>query len=38
MSVLEMLGQHLDGDGDGSVADDVAKLGGSLLGGLFGKK
>jgi hypothetical protein len=28
----------LDADGDGSVADDVAKLGGSLLGGLFGKK
>lgn len=28
----------LDSDGDGSVTDDLAKLGGGLLGGLFGGK
>jgi len=33
-----MLGSLLDSDGDGSVTDDLAKLGGSLLGGLFGGK
>jgi hypothetical protein len=32
-----MLGQLLDADGDGSIADDIAaKLGKGLLGGLFG--
>jgi hypothetical protein len=35
---LGMLGQLLDQDGDGSVADDVAKIGGGLLGRLFGKR
>ena len=35
---LGMLGQLLDQDGDGSVADDVVKLGGGLLGRLFGKR
>jgi hypothetical protein len=35
---LGMLGQLLDQDGDGNVADDVAKLGGGLLGRLFGKR
>jgi hypothetical protein len=33
-----MLTRILDSDGDGSIADDVAKLGGGLLGGLFGKR
>jgi len=33
-----MLGKLLDQDGDGSVADDIAKLGTGLLGGLFGKR
>ncbi|MEJ2239993.1 MAG: DUF937 domain-containing protein [Gemmatimonadales bacterium] len=33
-----MLGKLLDQDGDGSIADDVAKLGTGLLGGLFGKR
>lgn len=33
-----MLGKLLDQDGDGSVADDIAKLGGGLLGNLFGKR
>lgn len=28
----------LDADGDGSVVDDVLKMGSNLLGGLFGKK
>lgn len=28
----------LDSDGDGIVTDDLAKLGGGLLGGLFGGK
>ncbi len=31
-----MLGGLLDADGDGSVADDLAKIGGSLLGSLLG--
>lgn len=31
-----MLGSLLDADGDGSAVDDLAKIGGSLLGGLFG--
>ncbi len=35
MSVLENL---LDTDNDGQIADDVVKLGGSLLGSLFGPK
>jgi hypothetical protein len=33
-----LIGSLLDSDGDGEVGDDLAKLGGSLLGGLFGKK
>jgi len=33
-----MLGQLLDQDGDGSVADDIAKLGTGLLGSLFRKR
>lgn len=33
-----MLGKLLDQDGDGSIADDVARLGTGLLGGLFGKR
>ena len=35
---MGLVGQLLDSDGDGQVLDDVAKIGGSLLGGLFGKK
>ncbi len=31
-----MLGSLLDQDGDGSAMDDLAKIGGGLLGGLFG--
>ncbi|MEM7587246.1 MAG: DUF937 domain-containing protein [Acidobacteriota bacterium] len=31
-----MLGSLLDQDGDGSVVDDITKIGGSLLGGLLG--
>ncbi len=31
-----MLGRLLDADGDGSVVDDITKIGGSLLGGLLG--
>lgn len=34
----DLIGGLLDSDGDGSVADDLAKLGGGLLGGLFGGK
>jgi hypothetical protein len=34
---MDMLGGLLDTDGDGQVADDLADLGGSLLGGLFGR-
>jgi hypothetical protein len=34
----DLLGSLLDSDGDGRVSDDLAKLGGSLLGGLFGGK
>jgi hypothetical protein len=33
-----MLGKLLDQDGDGSIADDVAKLGTGLVSGLFGKR
>lgn len=33
-----LLGQLLDSDGDGDVMDDVAKIGGGLLGKLFGRK
>ena len=33
-----MLGSLLDQDGDGSIADDVAKLGGGLLKNLLGKR
>jgi hypothetical protein len=33
-----MLGSLLDQDGDGDPTDDVARLGASVLGGLFGKK
>jgi len=35
---LGMLGKLLDQDGDGSVADDIAKMGRGLLGGLFKKR
>ncbi len=31
-----LLGSLLDQDGDGSVVDDITKIGGSLLGGLLG--
>ena len=31
-----MLGSLLDADGDGSMVDDITKIGGSLLGGLLG--
>lgn len=31
-----MLGSLLDADGDGSAMDDLARIGGSVLGGLFG--
>ncbi len=31
-----MLGSLLDADGDGSAMDDLAKIGGKVLGGLFG--
>ena len=31
-----MLGSLLDQDGDGSAMDDLARIGGSVLGGLFG--
>ena len=34
----DLLGGLLDSDGDGDMKDDIAKLGGKLLGGLFGKK
>ena len=34
----DLIGGLLDSDGDGSVADDLAKLGGGLLGGLLGGK
>lgn len=33
-----MLTSILDSDGDGSIADDVARMGGGLLGSLFGKR
>jgi hypothetical protein len=33
---VDLLGSLLDRDGDGSSMDDIAKIGGSLLGGLFG--
>lgn len=35
---VDLIGSLLDSDGDGQVTDDLAKLGGSLLGGLFGGK
>ncbi len=35
---MNMLGRLIDSDGDGDIMDDVAKLGGGLLGGLFGGK
>jgi hypothetical protein len=34
---VDLIGSLLDSDGDGQVTDDLAKLGGSLLGGFFGK-
>jgi hypothetical protein len=34
----DLIGSLLDSDGDGDMSDDIAKLGGSLLGGLFGGK
>ena len=33
---MGMLGSLLDRDDDGSVVDDIAKMGKGLLGGLFG--
>jgi hypothetical protein len=33
-----MLGQLLDKDGDGSVADDIFRMAPGVLGGLFGRK
>ena len=33
-----MLTKILDSDGDGSIADDVARMGGGLLGSLFGSR
>ncbi|HBL26524.1 MAG TPA: hypothetical protein DD490_06795 [Acidobacteria bacterium] len=33
-----VLGSLLDQDKDGSMVDDLARMGGGLLGGLFGKK
>jgi hypothetical protein len=35
---MGILAQLLDADNDGQVADDVAKLGGGLLGKLFGRR
>jgi hypothetical protein len=35
---VDMLGKLLDSDGDGDMMDDIAKIGGGLLGGLFGGK
>lgn len=37
-SAVDMFSRMLDSDGDGSSMDDIVKLGGGLLGGLFGKK
>jgi hypothetical protein len=34
----DLLGGLLDSNRDGSVADDVVKMGGGLLGSLFGRK
>jgi hypothetical protein len=34
----DILGGFLDQDHDGSVVDDIARMGGGMLGGLFGKK
>jgi hypothetical protein len=35
---MGLVGNLLDADGDGNVMDDVLKMGGDLLGGLFGGK
>jgi hypothetical protein len=35
---MGLVGNLLDTDGDGQIADDVMEIGGKLLGGLFGKK
>jgi hypothetical protein len=32
------LASLLDSDNDGQITDDLAKIGGKLLGGLFGKR
>jgi hypothetical protein len=37
-NAVDILGNLLDTNDDGQVIDDVVKLGGSLLGGLFGPK
>jgi hypothetical protein len=37
-SGFDMIAGILDGDGDGSAMDDVARIGGGLLSGLFGRK
>jgi hypothetical protein len=34
----DVLGNLLDQDHDGSMVDDIARMGGGLLGGLFGKQ
>ena len=35
---ISILGSLLDSDGDGQIADDVAKIGGGLLSRFFGKR
>lgn len=35
---MDMFTKMLDQDGDGSISDELISMGGSLLGGLFGKR
>lgn len=35
---MGLISKFLDGDGDGSIIDDVANIGFKMLGGLFGRK
>ena len=35
---MGLISNLLDSDGDGQIMDDVMKLGGGLLGNLFGRK
>lgn len=35
---MDLLGGLLDSDGDGQIGDDIAKIGGGLLGSLFGRR